>query len=118
MRKEKETEISKMNYTIKDWPEFERPRERLMHHGTEYLTDAELLAIILVNGYSGITSVELARNLLVKFGGLRKLMNISYSEIKDVRGIGKAKYSQIKAALEIGVRLAQEKMLPGKRIQK
>ncbi|MFW6148415.1 MAG: RadC family protein [Atribacterota bacterium] len=118
MRKEKETEISKINYTIKEWPEFERPRERLMHHGTEYLSDAELLAIILVNGYSGITSVELARNLLAKFGGLRKLINISYSEIKDVRGIGKAKYSQIKAALEIGVRLAQEKMLPGKRIQK
>jgi len=118
LKKNKESETVKNNYTIKDWPEYERPRERLMHHGAEYLTEAELLAIILVNGYSGKTSVELARNLLAEFGGLRKLMNISYSEIKDIRGIGRAKYSQIKAALELATRLTQEKMLPGERIQK
>ena len=111
-------ENSKKNYTIKDWPEYERPRERLMNHGVKYLTDAELLAIILVNGFSGKTSVELARNLLAQFGSLRKLMNASYSEIKQIEGIGQAKYAQIKAALETGVRLSREKMLPGKKIHK
>ncbi|MDD2353460.1 MAG: DNA repair protein RadC [Atribacterota bacterium] len=117
MNKE-ESKAVKNNYTIKDWPESERPRERLMQHGAEYLTDAELLAIILVNGYSGKTSVELARSLLTEFGGLRKLMNMSYAETKKIPGIGRAKYSQIKAVLELARRLSQEKMFPGKRIQK
>jgi DNA repair protein RadC len=116
--KKKEVETTKNSYTIKQWPQFERPRERLIHHGAEYLADAELLAIILVKGHSGKSSVELARSLLAKYGSLRKLMNIPYSEMKEVHGIGRAKYSQIKAALEIGVRLSQEKMFPGKRIQK
>jgi DNA repair protein RadC len=116
--KKKEAEITKNRYTIKKWPQFERPRERLIHHGAEYLTDAELLAIILVKGCSDLTSVDLARSLLSKYGSLRKLMNIPYSEIKEIHGIGEAKYAQIKAALEIGVRLSQEKMFPGKRIQK
>lgn len=109
---------NKRSYTIKDWPEYERPRERLLYHGAGNLSDAELLAIILVNGYSGKTSVEIAKNLLAKFGNLRNLMKASYSEMKDTFGIGEAKYAQIKAALEIGVRLAQEKILPGRRIQK
>jgi len=117
-KKEYQMEHFKKNYTIKDWPEYERPRERLLHHGVKYLTDAELLAIILVKGSSGKTSVELARNLLAKFGSLRKLVNTSYSEMKQIGGIGQAKYAQIKAALEMGVRLSREKMLPGKRIQK
>lgn len=108
----------KKNYTIKDWPEYERPRERLLNHGVGYLTDAELLAIILVSGYAGKTSVELARDLLVQFGSLRKLMNASYSEMQSVCGIGRAKYAQMKAALEMGIRLAQEKVFPGKKIHK
>ncbi len=108
----------KKNYTIKDWPQYERPRERLLHHGPEFLTDAELLAIIITKGHSGKTSVEVARSLLTKFGTLRGLMSASYSEMKQVNGIGKAKYAQIKAALEMGVRLAQEKILPGKKIAK
>ena len=108
----------KKNYTIKDWPEYERPRERLLHHGVKYLTDAELLAIILVSGYSGKTSVELAKSLLSQFGSLRKLMDASYSEMKNIEGIGPAKYAQIKSALEMGVRLSREKVLPGKKIHK
>ncbi len=118
LQKEEEMENTKKSYTIKDWPEYERPRERLLHHGAEYLTDAELLAIILVNGYSGKTSVEVARSLLAQFGSLRKLMNAPFTEVKNTFGIGQAKYAQIKAALEMGVRLSQEKMLPGKKIHK
>jgi len=111
-------EKGKKNYTIKDWPEYERPRERLLYHGPEFLTDAELLAIIIAKGHSGETSVEVARSLLVKYGTLRNLMSVSYSEMKQVNGIGKAKYAQIKAALEMGIRLSKEKILPGKKIQK
>ncbi len=111
-------EVNKKNYTIKDWPEYERPRERLLHQGPDCLTDTELLAIVIAKGASGKTSVEVARNLLTRFGSLRKLMNASYSEVKQTDGIGKAKYAQIKAALEMGVRLSREKLLPGKRIQK
>lgn len=109
---------TRKNYTIKDWPEHERPRERLINHGAEILTDAELLAIILVNGHSGKTVVELAKDILTQFGSLRKLMNLSYPEVKEIAGMGKAKFAKIKAALEIGVRLSREKMVPGKKIQK
>ncbi len=106
------------NYTIKDWPEYERPRERLLHHGPEYLSDAELLAILINKGYAGKTSVEIGRSLLTQFGTLRNIMSASYTEMKQIKGIGKAKFAQIKAALEMGVRLTQEKILPGKKIQK
>ncbi len=105
------------SYTIKDWPEYERPRERLLQHGPEYLSDAELLAILINKGYAGKTSVEIGRSLLTEFGSLRNLMSTSYNEMKRVKGIGKAKFTQIKAALEMGVRLSQEKIMPGKKIQ-
>ena len=111
-------EKDRKHYTIKDWPEYERPRERLLHHGPEYLSDAELLAILINKGYAGKTSVEIARSLLTQFGTLRNIMSASYSEMKEIKGIGKAKYAQIKAALEMGVRLSQEKILPGKKIKK
>lgn len=111
-------EKDKKNYTIKDWPEQERPRERLLRHGVESLTDAELLAIVLVMGYEGKSSVELAKILLSEFGSLRKLSHLSYPELSQIHGIGKAKYAQLKAALEIGSRLNREKMQPGKKIHK
>ncbi|HNR64946.1 MAG TPA: DNA repair protein RadC [Atribacterota bacterium] len=111
-------EENRKKYTIKDWPENERPRERLLNYGPEYLSDAELLAILINKGYAGKTSVEIARSLLTQFGTLRNIMSASYTEMKKVKGIGKAKYAQIKAALEMGVRLSQEKILPGRKIQK
>ncbi|MFZ2330407.1 MAG: DNA repair protein RadC [Atribacterota bacterium] len=111
-------EENRKKYTIKDWPENERPRERLLHHGPEYLSDAELLAILINKGHAGKTSVEIGRSLLTQFGTLRNIMGATYTEMKKVKGIGKAKYAQIKAALEMGVRLSQEKILPGKKIQK
>jgi len=106
------------NYTIKNWPEAERPRERLMNQGVKNLTDAELLAIILAKGCSGKTSVELAKSLLAEFGTLRRLMSVSFSEMKKIEGIGQAKYAQIMAALETGIRMSREKLMPGKKIQK
>ena len=96
-------------YTVKDWPDEEKPRERLVKHGAEFLTDAELLGIILVSGYRGKTSVELAKDLLSETKTLRKLDSLSFAEVKSFKGIGLAKFAQIKAALEIGKRLLREK---------
>ena len=106
----------KKNYTVKDWPDNERPRERLVKYGVEYLTDAELLGIILVKGHQGKTSVDVAKELLSETGSLRKLDSLSYSEMRSVRGIGLAKFTQIKAALELGKRLLGENNSPKKKI--
>jgi len=108
--------MEKKNYTVKDWPDEERPRERLVKYGVEYLTDAELLGIILVKGYQGKTSVEAAKDLLSETKSLRKLDSLSYPEMSSVKGIGLAKFAQIKAALEIGKRLLRETNLPKKKI--
>lgn len=108
--------MEKKSYTVKDWPDEERPRERLVKHGVDYLTDAELLGIILVKGYQGKTSVEVAKDLLSETKSLRKLDSLSYSEMSSFKGIGLAKFAQIKAALEIGKRLLRETNLPKKKI--
>jgi len=108
--------MEKKNYTVKDWPDEERPRERLVKYGVEYLTDAELLGIILVKGYQGKTSVELAKDLLSETKSLRKLDSLSCPEMSSVKGIGLAKFSQIKAAFEIGKRLLRETSSPKKKI--
>ncbi|MEA1939130.1 MAG: DNA repair protein RadC [Candidatus Caldatribacteriota bacterium] len=97
-------------YTVKDWPDEERPREKLFKHGAESLTDAELLGIILVKGYQGKTSVDIAKELLIENEkNLRKIDSLSFAEMRTFKGIGLAKFAQIKAALEIGKRLFQEK---------
>lgn len=108
--------MEKKNYTVKDWPDEERPRERLVKYGVEYLTDAELLGIILVSGYQGKTSVELAKDLLSETKTLRKLDALSFTEVKSFKGIGLAKFAQIKAAMEIGKRLLRETSLPKKKV--
>jgi DNA repair protein RadC len=109
--------MEKKNYTVKDWPDEERPRERLVEHGVGCLTDAELLGIILVKGYQGKTSVDIAKELLIENGkSLRKLDSLSYPEMSSVKGIGLAKFAQIKAALEIGKRLLRETNSPKKKI--
>ena len=108
--------MEKKSYTVKDWPDEERPRERLVKHGVNFLTDAELLGIILVKGYQGKTSVEVAKDLLSETKSLRKLDSLSYPEMSSVKGVGLAKFAQIKAALEIGKRLLRETNLPKKKI--
>lgn len=94
--------------TIKQLPETERPRERLLKLGQEHLTDAELLAIIISGGTREVTAVELARGLLTRFGGLRKLADCSPAQLSQMRGIGQAKSAAIKAAVELAKRFATE----------
>jgi len=93
-------------YRIKDLEQGERPRERLAILGPEALSDSELLAILLRTGLRGMNAVQLARNLLLDSGGLTGLHRKSFGELCQMRGIGAAKAAQLKAAIELGRRLA------------
>ncbi|RMF16216.1 MAG: JAB domain-containing protein [Gammaproteobacteria bacterium] len=87
--------------SIKNWPESERPREKLLTRGAEALSDAELLAIFLRTGIPGRSAVELARDLLTRFGGLRGLLDCSHKQFCTAPGMGSAKYAQLRAATEL-----------------
>src|SRR3990172_7706328 len=98
---------------ITDWPDHERPRERLLQNGAGTLSDAELLAIFLRTGVRGKTAVDLARDLLQNFGGLRALLNADYKEFCQGHGLGAAKYVHLQAVLEMGKRHLREKLVRG-----
>ena len=91
--------------TIHDLPEGERPRERLEHYGSAALSTAELLAITLRVGTGGENVVRLAERLLARFGGLSGLAQATIHELCQEKGLGPAKATQIKSALELGRRL-------------
>ncbi len=96
--------------TIKDWPEEERPREKLLSHGAESLSDGELLAIFLRTGVSGKSAVDLARTLISEFGGLRFILQASEKQFCAHLGLGPAKYAQLQAVLEMSQRHLKESM--------
>lgn len=89
---------------ITDWPELERPREKLLAQGASTLSDAELLAIFLRTGIKGASAVDLARDLLNRFDGLRPLLESSQEEFCEAPGLGPAKYAQLQAVLEMSRR--------------
>ncbi|MCH9612439.1 MAG: hypothetical protein S4CHLAM102_09290 [Chlamydiia bacterium] len=93
---------------MKNFPVSERPRERLLHLGTDRLSTAELLAILLGSGTTGKTAIELAQELLVHFGGLSGLYQASVHELQQIRGMGQAKAIGIKSALSLSMRLKEE----------
>ncbi len=93
---------------IKDMPVSMRPREKLMAQGERDLNDAELLAIVLGMGTKNISALGLATVLLVKYGSLRNLKEASLEELTGERGIGPAKAVGIKAAIEMGRRIARD----------
>jgi DNA repair protein RadC len=90
--------------SIREWPAEERPREKLLLRVASSLSDAELLAVFLGSGVRGRNVVELARGLLVKFGGLRQLLEADREAFVGELGLGPVKYSQLQALLEIGRR--------------
>jgi len=92
------------NMAIKDWPADERPREKLLLAGAHVLSDAELLAIFLRTGVTGISAVELARQLLQHFGSLRALLEADQKNFCQQHGLGPAKYVQLQAVLEMSRR--------------
>ncbi|KUJ83925.1 JAB domain-containing protein [Microbulbifer flavimaris] len=89
---------------ITDWPAAERPREKLLQRGASALSDAELLAIFLRTGLPGLSAVDLARQLLADFGGLRPLLEAGREDFCRGKGLGDAKYVQLQAVLEMARR--------------
>ncbi len=103
--------------TIRDWPEAERPRERLLGAGPGALSDAELLAIFLRTGMAGESAVDLARRLLREFGGLRALLQADRSRFCAQPGLGPAKFAQLQAVLEMARRHLAEALQRGPALQ-
>lgn len=99
---------------IKDWHVDERPREKLLQKGADSLSDSEILAIFLRTGTKDKSAIELARDLIAKFGSLADLLAAPADEVMNHNGIGIAKYAQILASLEMGKRYlaAQVKQAP------
>ena len=95
---------------ITDWPEDERPRERLLAQGAAALSDAELLALFLRVGVKGQSAVDLARTLIGQFGSLNRLFAASLAEFSAIPGMGPAKYAQLQAVLEMSRRALAEAM--------
>lgn len=101
-RKIKET--SYYHTRIKEWPEAERPREKLLEQGAKSLSNAELLALLIESGTGGITAVDLAKRLLTEHRDLNMLASKGVEELIRMKGIGPARGARILAAFEIGRR--------------
>lgn len=95
---------------ITDWPEDERPREKLLKKGAASLSEAELLAIFLRTGMAGKSAVDLARELLGRFGSLAALFAAGEKEFCLTPGMGAAKYAQLQAVLEMARRALGEEI--------
>lgn len=95
---------------ITDWPADERPREKLLAHGAQSLSDAELLAIFLRVGVAGMSAVDLARALLLRFGSLNGIFAASCADLTAVNGMGNSKYAQLQAIFEMSRRALAEEM--------
>ena len=99
---------------IKNWPVEERPREKLAKFGKEHLTSCELLAIIIGTGCmkdnQSYSALDLASNLISKYSNLKGMLDLSITELSEIKGIGMVKAVQILAAFELGKRAVSEKM--------
>ncbi|XQW85263.1 RadC family protein [Thalassotalea piscium] len=98
---------------LKDWPDQEKPREKLRQFGAQSLSDAELLAIFLRTGIKGCNVVDLARKLLRTFGSIGAIYRADESEFCRVKGLGIAKYVQLQACLELSKRYLAEELTLG-----
>jgi len=98
---------------IRHWAADDRPRERLLNDGAAILSDAELLAILLGQGTRGKSAVELARDLIRQFDGIRGTLNATANELTAVRGVGHAKAAILLAARECSGRYLRARLRPG-----
>lgn len=101
---------------IRQMPEYERPREKLLTRGAEGMSDGEVVALLLGTGRRGRTALDLARELLHRFRGLRGIFAGSAADLAQIAGIGEAKIAQLKAAYEIHRRIGEEPLRPGSSI--
>ena len=99
-----------MNFSIKHWPEQERPRERLLSQGAQSLSDAELLAIFLRSGSQQHSAVELGRLLIRHFGSLNPILDAQLEDLSQFHGIGASKYAQLMAVKELGRRYVTQQL--------
>jgi DNA repair protein RadC len=98
---------------ISDWPEQQRPRERLIKHGAQALSDAELLAVFLRIGVAGKSAVDLGRDAVRHFGSLSAMFAASLHEFSKLAGLGPAKFAQLQAVLELARRALGEELQAG-----
>ena len=98
---------------IRDWPEGERPREKLLEKGAAALTDAELLAILLRTGTAGRSALDLAREVLKNFHSLRKLIASDRQRFCAEPGLGPTRYAELQASVEIARRQMSETLRAG-----
>ena len=98
---------------ITDWPEGEQPREKLLQRGAAALSDAELLAIFLRTGVKGKSAVDMARDLITRFGNFTRLFAASKKDFCEMRGVGQAKFAQLQAVQEMARRALNEEMQSG-----
>lgn len=97
-------------YMLRDIPHQERPRERMLQYGASAVSNAELLAILLRTGTKQESAIHLAQRILQQVGSMRRLVDMSAEELMAIKGIGSAKAVQIKAGIELGLRLARTRM--------
>ncbi|MBU1524418.1 MAG: DNA repair protein RadC [Candidatus Omnitrophica bacterium] len=107
------TKIKKLS-GISAWPAEDRPREKLLKKGARTLSNSELLAILLRTGTPGVSAIDLARDVLKKFGTFRNMIQTDARDWKDFKGLGSAKVAHIQAALEIGRRFREDETSTGK----
>ncbi len=98
---------------IKQWPQQQRPRERLIREGAHALSDAELLALFLRTGVPGCDAVQLAQGMVQHFGSLQALFGASLSQFCALHGLGPAKYTQLQAVMELARRAIGEEIRSG-----
>lgn len=96
--------------SIAHWLAGESPRDRLLERGSEALSDAELLALMLGGGYRGCSAVEVALDLLERFGGLAGVLAADRNALVSLPGLGEARYTRLRASLELGRRAALQAM--------
>ncbi len=104
--------------TLKQLPPGERPRERLLEHGAERLTDAELVGLLLGSGVRGATAVDVGRRLVAAYGNVRGLARAAPPELAAHHGVGPARAARLAAGIELGRRLAAAPLLKGVRIDR
>ncbi|GIP54978.1 MULTISPECIES: RadC family protein [Paenibacillus] len=97
-------------YMLRDIPNEERPRERMLQYGAGALSQAELLAILLRTGTRQESAIHMAQRILAENGGIRGILDLSLDELTKMKGIGPAKAVQIKAGIELGQRLARTRL--------
>ncbi len=106
-----------VQYSIQCLPAEDRPRERLLRFGPDCLSLIELVAVILGSGTKAMPVLQLAQELVARFGGLQQLTEATLAELLEIKGIGLAKAVQLKAALNLGSRASRQFIKPKYRIE-